>query len=189
MPLSLHSVRRSAAFDASSLEDAFATGSDDALRRVYDLHGPLIHTFCRRAVGADRAADVTQEVFITAWRQRDRFDPSRGSLPGWLVGIARFKVLEALRRRQLHLIDDEHPSHVPPMISPDDVDALAERLLLAAAMDELPERARSVVGLAFREQLTHQEICDRTGLPLGTVKSDLRRSLDRLRRHLERGDG
>lgn len=174
--------------DPSDLEVAFADGSHECLRRAYELHGPLVHTFCRRAVGPDRANDVTQEVFITAWKQRHRYEPARGTLAGWLIGIARFKVLEALRRRQLHLIDDQQPSVGLSMVAPDAVEALADRMLLAAALDELPERARSVVGLAFEQQLTHQEIAERTALPLGTVKSDIRRSLDRMRRHLERAD-
>ncbi len=175
--------------DPSDLEVAFADGSDECLRRAYELHGPLVHTFCRRAVGPDRANDVTQEVFITAWRQRHRYEPARGTLAGWLIGIARFKVLEALapppapphRRRSSRSVGLS-------MVSPDAVEALADRMLLAAALDELPERARSVVGLAFERQLTHQEIAERTALPLGTVKSDIRRSLDRMRRHLERAD-
>lgn len=174
--------------DPTALEADFARGTGDSLRRAYELHGPLVHTFCRRSVGADRANDVTQEVFLTAWRQHHRYEPAKGSLAGWLVGIARFKVLEALRRRQLHLIDDEQPTATTSMVSPDDVEAMADRMLLSAALEELPERARSVVGLAFREQLTHQEIAERTALPLGTVKSDIRRSLDRMRRHLERAD-
>lgn len=174
--------------DARALEEVFREGSDDALRRAYDSHGALIYTFCRRAVGNDRADDVTQEVFLTAWRQRDRYDPERGALAGWLIGIARFKVLEALRRRQLHLIDDERTGSAD-MVSPDDVESLADRMVLATALAELTPRARSLITLAFDEQLPHTEIAERTALPLGTVKSDIRRGLDRLRRHLERTDG
>ena len=63
----------------------------------------LPDSFCHRSAGAEAAKDVTQEVFITAWRQREKFDPTRGVLPAWLIGIARNKVLEALRRRQVHI--------------------------------------------------------------------------------------
>ncbi len=173
--------------DAADLDGAFRDGAHDVLRRAYDRHGPLIYTFCRRAVGAELANDVTQEVFITAWRQRHRFDPERGVLAGWLVGIARNKVLEALRRRQLHLIDDAG-SAAPDVVSPDSVGALADRLVLADALGQLPLRAQRLIEMSFREELTHAEIADRTGLPLGTVKSDIRRGLARLQRLVDRSD-
>lgn len=85
--------------DRARLESGFVEGSPDAIRVAYERHGPLIHSFCRRAVVAEVAKDLTQEVFITAWRQREKFDPARGVLPAWLIGIARNNVLEALRRR------------------------------------------------------------------------------------------
>jgi RNA polymerase sigma factor (sigma-70 family) len=175
--------------DIDDLEACFRDGTDDVLRRAFDTYGPLVHTFCRKTVGADVARDVTQEVFLTAWRKRDRFDPVKGALAGWLVGIARNKVLEHLRRRQLHLIDDERSTARPLSVAPDQVNVLGDRLLLASALETLPARTRSVVTLAYHDDLTHQEIAVRTALPLGTVKSDLRRGLDRLRRHLERADG
>ncbi len=109
-------------------------------------------------------------------------------MPGWLIGIARNKVLEALRRRQLHLIDDERQP-ATEMISPDAIDALSDRLLLADALRLLTPRAKMLVTMAFSEQLSHREIAERTSLPIGTVKSDIRRGLERLRRHLERTDG
>lgn len=174
--------------DTAELDAAFRDGPTETLRRAYDLHGALIYTFCRRAVGSELANDLTQEVFITAWRQRERFDPERGVLAGWLVGIARNKVFEALRRRQLHLIDDEGPA-APHPVSPDSIDELADRLVLADALGALPARAKMLITMAFHEELTHAEIADRTGLPLGTVKSDIRRGLERLRRSVDRSHG
>ncbi len=173
--------------DGADLATAFRTGSPEALRSVYDRFSSLIYTFCRRSVGADHAADVTQEVFIAAWRHRDRFDPERGTLPGWLIGIARNKVLEALRRLQIRIVPDESETN-PGLITPDSIDALADRLLLADALRHLPERTSTLIAMAFHDQLTHSEIAARTSLPLGTVKSDIRRGLDRLRRDLERHD-
>ena len=172
---------------AGALEAAFRSGSPDALKRVYDRHSSLVHSFCCRAVGQDRAADVTQEVFIAAWRFRERFDPERGALSAWLIGIARNKVLEALRRRQIRLLPDE--SEAPAsLVAPDSIDELADRMLLAEAMRNLPERTGTLITMAFHDQLSHAEIAERTSLPLGTVKSDIRRGLDRLRRNLERHD-
>jgi len=184
-PLRLLPPHEPMPIDPAALDVTFRDGPQDVLRRAYDRHGPLVYTFCRRSVGAELANDVTQEVFITAWRQRHRYDPDRGVLAGWLIGIARNKVLEALRRRRLHLIDDEGSSS-PELQTPDVVDALADRLVLADALGQLPIRAQRLITMAFHEQLTHAEIADRTGLPLGTVKSDIRRGLDRLRRHVDR---
>lgn len=186
-PLRLLTTHATMPTDLADLDATFRDGPHDVLRRAYDRHGPLVYTFCRRAVGAELANDVTQEVFITAWRQRHRFDPERGVLAGWLVGIARNKVLESLRRRQLHLIDDQDSS-LPDLVSPDLVNALADRMLLADALGALPARAQTLISMSFHDELTHAEIADRTGLPLGTVKSDIRRGLERLRRYVDRSD-
>lgn len=163
---------------------AFVDGSQAGLRAVYDEHQRLIYSLCRRSLTPEQAADATQETFLAAWRSRHRFDPARGDLGGWLVGIARFKVIDSLRARSRRpeVTDDrQHDTG-----SPDGrVDKMAERMLVSEALETLPERARELVKLAFYEDLTHTQIAERTNLPLGTVKSDIRRGLERLRRHLE----
>ena len=166
------------------LESEFRQGDDSALRRAYDEHGSLVYTFCRRSAGPTAADDLTQEVFLAAWRAHDRFDPERGSLRAWLMGIARNKVIDTYRRQA------RRPEKMEADLgdTPTDersIDGLADRMVLAAALAELPARARQVVELAFFNQLSHSEIVEQTGLPLGTIKSDIRRSLGRMRRHLE----
>jgi RNA polymerase sigma-70 factor (ECF subfamily) len=170
------------------LEAAFAAGEPDALKRAYDAHGRLVYTLCRRSLGTDAAHDVTQEVFAAGWFARLQFDPSRGSLGAWLVGIAKNKIIDHLRAqsRRPQLADGREPS-TAPAIEPAEVERLADRLLLADAMAQLPDRAKKMIELAFFEELTHPEIAARCDVPLGTVKSDIRRGLTRLRRHLERG--
>lgn len=166
----------------------FASDGPDVLRAAYEAHGTVIFSFCRRSLGDDQAADVTQEVFVTAWRIRDRFDPARGTLRSWLFGIARFKVLGALRGRPpLHAVHDDQTEDVRP--GPSDVDQLADRLVLTEAMAGFSSRVREVLHLAYVEDLTHAQIAERTRLPIGTVKSDLRRALARLRLELEASDG
>lgn len=165
---------------------AFAQGEADALRHAYERHGALIHTLCARTVGHDAAADVTQEVFIAAWKSRASFDPDRGALAGWLVGVARFKVIAHLRSG----------ARVPEPRAADNntadpiqhVDAIADQLLINDALATLPERMRVVVAKAFFEDMTHEQIAHSTGLPIGTVKSDIRRGLQRLRVLLEAND-
>ena len=74
------------AYDIDDVEASFVAGDDQALRRAYDAHGRLVYTLCRRSLGSDAATDVTQEVFAAGWFARRQYDPSRGSLGGWLVG-------------------------------------------------------------------------------------------------------
>lgn len=174
------------------LDRRFAADDPGALRLAYEAHGTVIFSFCRKAVGPDLAADVTQEVFVTAWKVRERFDPARGTLRSWLFGIARFKVLGALRGRPpLHAVSTDEPGRELPAAtsSTTEVDRLADRLVLAEAMAGLSDRVREVLHLAYVEDLTHAQIAERTRLPLGTVKSDLRRALARLRLELEASDG
>jgi len=171
----------------SHVEQLFLSGSEDGLRLAYDQHGALIFSFCRRAL-PESAADITQEVFLAAWKSRQRFDPTRAPLPAWLIGIAKNKIVDALRKsgRQVPRIDDHTGDRVASVGGAiADLDSLGDRMLLAEALSQLSDRARRVVELAFYEDLTHPQIADRTGLPLGTVKSDIRRGLQRLRRYLE----
>jgi RNA polymerase sigma factor (sigma-70 family) len=178
-------VDREAATMDDSLVTAFVQGDEAALKHLYDAHSRLVHSYCRRVVGPDHAADVTQEVFLAAWRSRSRYRPEAGSITGWLMGIARFKAIDATRARARRPDSAQGDAGVEEPASAGEADDLALRMLLTDALQHLPERARQMVELAFFEDLTHTEIAERTDQPLGTVKSDIRRGLDRLRRHLE----
>ena len=174
----------------NDLEASFVAGDEDALRRVYDAHGALIYTLCRRSLGTDVASDVAQEVFAAAWFARGQFDPSRGTLPGWLVGIARNKILDHLRTksRRPQLVQpssSQSPSVGATPLAPAEVEQLADRLLLADALAQLPSRPKRLIEMAFFEELSHGEIAERSELPIGTVKSEIRRGLARLRRQME----
>jgi RNA polymerase sigma-70 factor (ECF subfamily) len=175
-----------AAADAAA-EAAWIAGHDDALRLAWEQYGSLVFTYCARALSdRDAAGDCTQETFVSAWRFRDRFDPSKGTMAAWLVGIARYRVLDAyrasLRAPTPSVVADDPDRAGPDLAAPD---VLADRLLVAHALDTLAPRARRVVELAFYSDLTQTEIAAKLDLPLGTVKSDMRRALLRLRTHLE----
>ena len=166
------------------LDQTFADGGDGALREVYDRYASLVYSFCRRSLSTESAADATQDTFVAAWRSRSGYDPSKGSVAGWLIGIARFKVIEHLRRSgrdagRLAVQDASAQSGI------EDLDRVADRMLIAEALEQLSPRVRTVVELAFLEDLTQTEIAERCSLPLGTVKSDLRRGVERMRQHLE----
>jgi RNA polymerase sigma-70 factor (ECF subfamily) len=185
-------VDRNDAAQTDELERRFVAGEATALRTAYDAHGGLVFNLCRRVVGPDHAPDVAQEVWVAAWNSRHRFDPARGTLVGWLAGISRYKIADHLRRlgRQdvLGVVGDagevavgESGEHA----AESDTERVAERLLIAEALRVLEPRQRRVLEMAFYSDATHHEIAERTGLPLGTVKSDIRRGLAKLRRHLE----
>lgn len=173
--------------DDDEVARAFAEGTETVLRRAWDRYGSLVLTYCVRSLrDRDMAADCVQETFVSAWRSRAQFDPGRGSLPGWLLGIARHRVLDAYRSRSRTPL----PAGDQPVeeSGPNESDALIERLLLADALATLGERQRNVLQLAFYGGLSQSAIAERLGLPLGTVKSDMRRALLRLRHVVEGGD-
>jgi RNA polymerase sigma factor (sigma-70 family) len=161
-------------------------GDESALRAAYDLHGSLVFSFCRRSLSPERAADATQEVFLAAWRSRERYRAEAGSLAGWLLGIARYKVIDVMRSDgRAPIPRDTTGADEVADLDEGTLVATAERMLMAEAIATLPERAQEMVRLAFFEDLTHAQISERCSVPLGTVKSDIRRSLGRLRRYLE----
>lgn len=168
-------------------EAAWTAEGPDALRVAYESFGSLLFTYCLRSLG-DRevAADCVQETLVSAWRSRERFDPQRGPLVAWLIGIARYRVLDARRSaNRVPAPTEEVHGDAPGDGRPDDTDRLADRLLLARALESLAPRQRSVVELAFWSDLSQTEIAAKLDLPLGTVKSDMRRSLLRLRVEVE----
>lgn len=168
---------------------AWLAAEPDAVRLAWEACGGLVHAYCARALGdRDRAADCTQETFVSAWRARERFDPGKGSLAAWLLGIARYRVLDVFRgAHRVPTPVDELPVDSGAGGSADVPEVLADRMLVAHALESLPPAARQVVELAFYGELTQAEIAERTGLPIGTVKSHMRRALLRLRADLEGG--
>jgi RNA polymerase sigma factor (sigma-70 family) len=166
---------------------SFATGDEAALRAAYDEYGSLIYSFCRRSVGDERAKDVTQEVFVSAWRARDRFDPAKGTLGGWLMGIAKNRLIDNIRSEQRHS-DRRANSEVVDIAVEADVGRVGDRMLVADALKSLPDRTRKIIELAYMGDLTHSQISEQTSIPLGTVKSDIRRGLAHIRRQMETSD-
>jgi RNA polymerase sigma factor (sigma-70 family) len=168
---------------ATTIEDRLIVGDGSVLRDIFDEYGPLVLGIGRRLVGDD-AEDLVQQVFIAAWRSRERFDPSKGSLAAWLSGIARFKAIDHLRaqgrRPSSPSAEVGETEAVEPM-----VDRVIDRMVLAQALDRLAPTRREVVELGFFGDLTHTEIAERLDLPLGTVKSHMRRGLESLQEELE----
>lgn len=174
--------------DAVRLElaSALRDGSAEAMAEIYRRWAPLVHTLALRSLGNHHdAEDVTQQVFIAAWRGRHTLRPSPQALPGWLVGIAKHRItdLRTQRFRSLRLVSATVAEPTPGWTSTDD--ELAGQLLVSQELAQLGEPKSTVLRLAFVEDRTHQEIATALGLPLGTVKSHLRRGLLQLRARLE----
>jgi RNA polymerase sigma-70 factor (ECF subfamily) len=171
---------------SDELARRFLLGDGAALEEAYDHHARLVYSLALRALGAHHdAEDVTQQVFVRAWRGRAGFDPGRGSLGGWLVGITRRQIADrfAARARDRDLAD--RAGRVAEPVVGDAPDDVVDAVVVAEEIERLPTHQRDVVRLTFFADLTHQQISEVTGLPLGTVKSHLRRGLERLRRRWE----
>ena len=171
----------------------FAAGDEQALALAYQRWAGQIHGMAVRAFGpGPDAEDVTQQTFISAWTGRARYRPDQGPLPAWLVGVCRHKIADTWARRERQRREaaaavTELQTGPPPVTAGVDT-TVADRMLVLDELDLLDQPQRGIIELAFFADLTHAQIADRTGIPLGTVKSHIRRTLERLRRRLEGND-
>ena len=172
-----------------TLAARLVAGEETALEEVYDRWSPLVHTYALRALrDPHEAEDVTQQVFVAAWRSRHTLTPGPAALPAWLVGIARHKVADA---RAARAREAGRLAAVVALPGATDhavelaAEEVAERLVVRQAVEELPDPRRTIMFLAFWEEHSHAEIAEKVGLPLGTVKSHVRRGLMKLHQQLE----
>ena len=182
--------RRDRAAEDADLIAAIARGEVDALERLYDHYGALVFSVSLRVLHDHHLAeDVVQEVFHRLWRQPTSFDPARGRFISWMMSVTRNRALDELRRRNRRFRSEERDEDPEREIAGSDrLDdpevgvVLAEmRTVVRAAMTRLPAAQREVIELAYFGGLTQQEIAERTGDPLGTVKTRVRLGMRRLR--------
>lgn len=169
---------------------AIAKRDQGAMEALYDItigraYGVALRITRRR----DAAEDVVAEVYWQVWQQAERYDSQRGSALGWLLTICRSRALDYLRRRdKAELYPEPHELQSEPDIgneNPQDLLVAVERdSLLHTALNGLSSQQRQLIALAFFRGLSHQEIADFTGMPLGSVKTHLRKALGTLRNTL-----
>jgi RNA polymerase sigma-70 factor (ECF subfamily) len=158
-------------------------------RRLGGFHAALASLFgvaIRIAGRGEIAEDALQECFVSVWQRAADYDPSRGGAMGWLIAIVHNCTIDRLRRRSTrpegHAAPEETLSR---LAAPDSAAQGAELRALRACLDELEESPRRAVLLAYLYGLTREELAAQLAVPVGTVKSWIRRSLDRLRRCLD----
>jgi RNA polymerase sigma-70 factor (ECF subfamily) len=186
-----------------------AAGSEAALETIYDRHAPAIFAAAYRLT-SDRgtAEEVVQETFLALWNRAETFDASVGSLAAWLHTIARNRAIDRLRaagRRpslvalsSAAAVDEDPTAALDRLVSGGSVVAAATTPVspeaafeavglheaIGTALAAMPDVERTVILLAYQQELSQSEIADRLGWPLGTVKTRTRRALLRLREHL-----
>jgi RNA polymerase sigma factor (sigma-70 family) len=163
-------------------------GDPEALEDAYRTLGPLVMSYLGRYVPQPDVEDVMQRVFYELWRVHERYDPNM-SLRGWVLGIARKRAIDHLRKRR----DVVVPLDSMREITGDDGREVAERLVWAdevrGGLDSLPQLQREVIELAYFEGYTQTEIAVALDIPLGTVKTRTSRGLQRLAGLLENPRG
>ena len=169
---------------------AIAKGDEQALGALYDATVGRVYGLALRIVRRREAVEeVVEDVFLQVWQQAGRYDIARGKPLTWLLTITRSRALDYLRRDDEALV---HPEPETLVAEPGDERANPQDLLLAlernsrlyAMLEQLIPVQRQLLALAFFRGMTHQEIAEHTHLPLGTVKSHVRKALDKMREHL-----
>lgn len=179
--------------DDASLVRAMAAGDEAALGQLYDRWHPMVHGVVMRILrSGDDVDDVVEEAFWQAWRQASRFDGSRGTVQTWILTIARSRALDRVRslaRRREEPLEVGGVSELPQLTAEGspamDAEANERRTVLVAALAELPAEQREALEMGYFLGFSQSEIAERTGQPLGTIKTRMRLAMQKLRGRLQ----
>ncbi len=165
-------------------------GAEEGFRKVVEANEAVVHAFIRRRVqDAGRAEDLTQEVFLRAWRHTDRFDAQRTDVRGWLFAIARNVVIDSYRAdaaRPRTAGSDELLAGLP---APDETDAAVAAWSMAAALRQLSTPHRDVLLCLYYRRWSLTQTAEHLGVPVGTVKSRSTYALRALKLVLQEMEG
>jgi RNA polymerase sigma-70 factor (ECF subfamily) len=171
----------------AALMDKIVARDEAALAALYDRYAAMLSSVLNRILRDSQAAEeILQDTFFQLWRSAARFDATRGSLAGWLLVIARHRAISRLRRRNPAAGEELSENSVVLPLNLEST--VSQQQLLGrvkSALENLPAEQRACVELAYFEGLTHTEIAERTGDPLGTVKTRLRSAVESLKRNLQ----
>lgn len=158
-----------------------------ALELLYERHVGTALAIAKRLVGRiSEAEDVVQEAFVEVWRRADHYDVQRGTGEAWIYGIVRNRAIDKLRHRTvvLRVVGDagrEQLVREQATVTPlEEASQRQARVAVAQALKEIPAEQRVSLELAYYEGLSHSEIAQRTGEPLGTVKTRIRSAMEKL---------
>lgn len=167
---------------AHPLLPAVAAGDEGAMRHVVRRFTPLVRTIAwHNGAGHAQADDLVQETMLRLWRFAHRYDPARGSEPTFVATVARNAAVDMARRRACRpSTPTEDLAAVAPPVAPE-TERVAATITVRAALAKMPPVGRDLLRMAYYEQLTQQEIADRLGIPIGTVKSRTFQALRTLR--------
>lgn len=164
-----------------------ASGRQEAIGPLYARYAPLLFGVAMQALDRAAAEEIVQDVFLAVWKNASSFDPARGPLRPWLLQITHFRIANELRRRSRRPKTGADPDEAlanQPDPGPDQSEQAWEeyrRTVLRSAFERLPAPQRQALGLAFFEDLTHDQVAAALELPLGTAKSRIRAGLKNLR--------
>jgi RNA polymerase sigma-70 factor (ECF subfamily) len=165
-----------------ALVTGLKSGDQRAMADLYDRYASVVYAVALRVLGDTGAAeDVLQEVFLQLWRNPNAFDAARGSLGCWLAVIARNRAIDSLRKRRPETdIEDVVLSVAPDLAGDADRARAAEKV--RGVMGTMAPAQRSALEMVYWEGMSHSEIADKTGEPLGTIKTRIRAGLIALRK-------
>ncbi|HYY43944.1 MAG TPA: sigma-70 family RNA polymerase sigma factor [Actinomycetota bacterium] len=164
---------------------AVAQGDLEALRHLYrSFERPLYSLGVRWLRDPELAEELVQEVILRVWRRAVNFDPDRGSAGSWIFGVARNVAADL--SRSARRLPVPVPDPLPEQAQADDEDAALAAWQVERALQVLPEDQQLVIRLAYGRQMTHSEIAEHLGIPLGTVKTRMYKGLKRLAGELEK---
>lgn len=163
---------------------AVAAGDETAMTTLVRRFTPLVRTIAWRNGSGGASDDLVQETMVRLWRFADRFDPVRGSERTFVAAVARNAAIDMARRHACRPeVTTDELERVTPPVAPA-TERVATAITVRAALNEMAPGPRELLRLAYFEQLTQQEIADRLGIPLGTVKSRTFAALRSLRRSI-----
>lgn len=167
-------------------------GDERAFRELFARYAGVAHALAFRLVRqAQVSEEIVQEAFLAVWRSPERYDRTRGSVRAWLMGTVHHRAVDAVRREQAQRRRADQAAAMGQGVAEDltdevlsAIDLPRERRLVRRALAELPEEQRDVIQQMYFEGMSQSQIAERTGLPLGTVKSRTLLGMRRLRAHL-----